>query len=126
MPGRIYCALLACGLGYQSVGLPWAARANTLAAANQALAEFTEHGEIVPQALACLRNLVWSELTLGRIPYILQWIEASTIIAQNMALPDDRKRSFLEEREEQDRFFGLLLLKRNSQIFRSWNSCQRF
>jgi len=34
--GELVAALLGCGLAYQSAGLPWAARANVLATANQA------------------------------------------------------------------------------------------
>lgn len=108
---ELVTALLACGVAYQSVGLPWAARANVLGAANQALSDFVEHGEIVPQALSCVRNLVWCELTLGRVPYVLQWIEMAGAIAQNMALSGKREEDFLEERGEQDRLFGLLLLR---------------
>lgn len=107
----LIAALFGCGIAYQSAGLLWAARSNVLAAANQALADFTEYGRVVPQALTCLQKLVWLELQLGRVPCILQWIEAASVVAGHLAMDEKSKEEYLEEREAQDSALAILLLK---------------
>lgn len=104
-------ALAGCGLAYEAAGLLWAARANILMAANQALSEYLKHGQIVPQALEYLQKLVWLELQLGRIFYALTWMEMAFIIAQQLMLDGQQKEGFVKERKAQDLVFGLLLLK---------------
>jgi hypothetical protein len=104
-------ALAGCSLAYESAGLLWAARANMLVAANQTLAEHWRHGRIVPQALRCVQRLVWLELQLGRVPHVLTWIDLASLVASRLTLDDNRKQSFMDEREAQDAVLGLLLLK---------------
>ena len=67
-------ALFGCGLAYEAAGLLWAARANVLAAANQVLSDYFEHGVLAGQALTCVRRLVWVEIQLGRVACAMQWI----------------------------------------------------
>ncbi len=105
-------ALVGCGLAYKRVGLLWAARANHLAAANQALSEYWEHGTILPAVRTSLMKLVWMELGLGRVPWALQWLEAASAISFSIGTPESRSdEAASNEREEQDRVLGLLLLK---------------
>ncbi len=104
-------ALYACGQAYASAGLLWAARANVLAAANQALSEYTVHGVVLPHALRCLQSLVWLELQLGRVPHVLKWIEVASVIAQYLLLPEIPQKAYLEERTSQDMVLAILLLK---------------
>ncbi len=108
---ELIAALVGGGLAYEAAGLLWAARANVIAGANQAFSEFMEEGEILPQALACLRKLVWLELQLGRVPAVLQWIEAASGVAQNLALTGKRAKAYIEERVTQDAILGILFLK---------------
>lgn len=109
--GELIAALAGCGLAYEAAGLLWAGRANILAAANQALLEYSEHGKIVPQALTCLQKLIWLELQLGRIPYVLAWMEATSMIADHLKLQGKRRDRYTKERETQGRVLGLLFLK---------------
>src|SRR5260370_40148945 len=102
---------MGCGSAYESAGLLWAARANVIAAANQALSEYWEHGEILPEALSCLRKLVWLELQLGRVPWVLQWMELSFLIAEQLLRTEEQKQRFMDERELQDRILAILILK---------------
>ncbi len=104
-------SLAICGLAYEAAGLLWAARANTIVAANQALSKFMKHGAIKPQALRCVQKLVWLELQLGRVFQSLAWTELASGLAQHLMLEGDRKEEFVEERKAQDRILGLLLLK---------------
>jgi hypothetical protein len=104
-------ALVGCASAYESAGLLWAARANMLVAANQALNEFAKHGKIVSQTLPCIQRLIWLELQLGRVPQTLAWMEMASVISNQIMITGDYKDAFIKERETQDIILGLLLLK---------------
>lgn len=108
---ELISALFACGSGYEAAGLLWAARANVLAAANQAFAEYWEQGELTPQALACLRKLVWLELQLGRIPSVLAWIEMASAVALQILQTEERRKAFSSELAAWDRTLAILFLR---------------
>jgi hypothetical protein len=104
-------ALLACGIAYKSAGLLWAARANVLAAANQAFSDYWEDGEISRHVLFSLHLLVWLELQLGRVPCVLGWVDLMSVVARQLALDEDDRKAFIEKRVSEDRVLGILLLK---------------
>jgi hypothetical protein len=105
-------ALVGCGLAYKRVGLFWAARANYLAAVNQALSDYWEDGTVLPSVMGCFLKLVWIELRLGRVPWLLQWAEAASSVAFNLASDESwNHEAATNERSEQDRILGLLLLR---------------
>jgi len=104
-------ALSGCGSAYESAGLLWAARANMIMAANQALSEYWQHGTIVHQSLGCLQRLVWLELQLGRVFHALAWVDLASVIAQHLMLESEVKEAFVEERNSQDLVLAILLLK---------------
>jgi hypothetical protein len=104
-------ALAGCAQAYEAAGLIWAARANVLLAANQALAPLWEEGRVLPQALVCVKKLVWLELQLGRITYALDYLRTASAVAGALNLGEERRAKFLEEREAQDRILGMLFLK---------------
>jgi hypothetical protein len=104
-------AVAGCAQAYEAAGLLWAGRANMLLAASQALVPFWEEGRVLPQALVCLKRLAWFEIQLGRISYALEYLRVAAVIAAALNLSDERRRMFLEEREAQDRFIGILLLR---------------
>lgn len=109
--GELVSALASCSLAYERTGLLWAARANILAAADQSLHEFWQHGEILPQALFCLQRLVWIEIQLGRVTCALVWIELADVVSHLLLLDEEEKKHFADQRERQDRILGLLFLK---------------
>ncbi|MFC1823172.1 hypothetical protein ACFL9T_10730 [Thermodesulfobacteriota bacterium] len=100
-----------CGLAYEHAGLLWAARANMISAVNYAMSEFWKHGEIIPQVFPCVRKMVWLELQLGRVPYVLSWIQLETIVSNRLQLDPSIKEKFRKEFRTQDIVLGLLLLK---------------
>lgn len=108
---ELVIALAGCGSAYEQAGLLWAARANTLTAANHALAEFWEHGQVTSLAVRCVQRLVWLELQLGRVPCALAWMTTAKVLADHLMLQSDRKVAFVKERDAQDIVLGLLLLK---------------
>jgi len=104
-------SLVGCTLAYESAGLLWAARRNMLVAVNQTLGEFWKHGELVPGTLSCLQKLVWLELQLGRVPYVLSWMEVASAVAHELVLNKKEQERFNEDRTIQDIILGLLFLK---------------
>jgi hypothetical protein len=104
-------ALAACGSAYEQAGLLWAARANFLAAATTASADFLEHGDITRPAMLATRQLAWLELQLGRVPAALQWAHLTDIVAGHLMLEGRAKEAFLERRYDFDIILGLLLLR---------------
>ncbi len=108
---ELLSALSGAGLAYEMVGLLWAARANTLAAANQAASEYAEEGTVRRELLMSLEKLVWLELQLGRVPASLQWIESASVVAQHAGLSAEGKKKFADRRWMQDGALAILLLK---------------
>jgi len=104
-------SLMGCALAYESAGLLWAARRNVLVAANEALGDFWKHGNVVPGTLHYLQKLVWLELQLGRVPYVLSWMDTALFVASKLALPVPEQKQFKKDRQNQDLVLGLLLLK---------------
>lgn len=104
-------ALYGCGLAYESVGLLWAARANVLAAANQANSEFTANGQFPPSIISYLKRLVWLEIQLGRVPCILEWIQTTDSITRYVLSEEEEFRNYYDERNAQDAVLSILLLK---------------
>ena len=108
---ELVSALVGCGLAYESAGLLWAARANVIAAANQAFSEYWEQGKISYQVLLCLRKLIWLELQIGRLPFVLAWMELASIIAGQFVQREKQQEAFMRERMAQDQVLAILLLK---------------
>ncbi len=106
-----FAALIRCAIAYESAGLLWAARANTLLALNQILAEYSRNGEMSVNTLKCIQRLIWLELQLGRVSSALAWIEFLRVVSMNVFLDNDSTSKFTEEYETQDLIVGLLLLK---------------
>ncbi len=105
-------AIAGCGFAYLSVGLLWAARANFIAAANQAMSEYIEDGDVLPITLVYLRRIVWIELQLGRVPCVLEWLDSAKVIASHVLLDDEEgKEKFLEEINSIDSILAILILK---------------
>jgi len=104
-------SLAGCALAYESAGLLWAARRNMLVAANKTLGKFWKHGELIHGALHCLQKLVWLELQLGRVPYVLSWMDVVSAVAYSLVLNTVEQERFNEDRKIQDLVLGLLLLK---------------
>jgi hypothetical protein len=104
-------SLVGCAHAYESAGLLWAARRNILLAVNKTLGEFWKHGVWVPESLDCLQKLIWLEIQLGRVPYILSWMDVASVVAHKLVLNTKEQERFKEDRIIQDGVLGLLLLK---------------
>jgi hypothetical protein len=103
-------ALIGCGLAYERTSLLWAARANLLMAAADAISEFGNHGHLGLQALRCLRRLTWLELQLGRPIGVLSFTIVSDALERNLRIGKDSADALKEERETIDIVLGMLFL----------------
>jgi hypothetical protein len=104
-------ALAACGQALEATGLLWAAHASALLAASQALREFLEDGTVTRQAYACVRRLAWLDLQLGRLPFVLAWIETAGALRRAITLDDKAQKAVEDEWTQLDFALGLLLLR---------------
>ena len=77
-------ALSLCGAAYERLGLLWAARGTTLAAASVATSDFWTYEEITMLQATCYRRMKWLELQLGRIPHILAWHNLDLAVRSNL------------------------------------------
>jgi tetratricopeptide (TPR) repeat protein len=68
-------ALSMCAHAYEQLGLLWAARGTALGAAALAIRDFTTYGKLTQAQVACVAQLKWIELQLGRLPQMLAWQE---------------------------------------------------
>ncbi len=112
-------ALIGCSLAYEQSGLLWAARANMLVAASQALVPFCTEGSVDSQMLRCMQRLVWLEIQLGRVFPVLACMEVASAIAGALVLDQERHDKYLEEAKTQDIILGLLMLKADLQQLRA-------
>ena len=109
--GEMAAALGLCGSAYERVGLLWAARGSMLVGADQALKASWENGEISVQALACVRKLIWIELQLGRIPWVIALIDTFRVVSGAAEKEEARQKSLKEAWMNLDGALGFLILK---------------
>jgi hypothetical protein len=107
-------ALYLCARAYERVGLLWAARGTTLAAASLAVAEFWKNETISSMQVACYARLKWVELQLGRIPQALSWYEVEMITRGALSGDEDTKNEISKEDVAFDATLGLMLLRTES------------
>lgn len=103
-------ALLGSSGAYSVVGLQWAARNRALTALNHTMQEFRESGEVDWASWVAAKQLIWSELRLGRVPQAL----AAMILAKGLLaafnLPDEQMEKAKEDLMPIEVAFGWLLL----------------
>ena len=102
--------LLGVSYAFERVGLPWAARNKALAAAERTLATFAEEGQITPEAMIALNQLVRIELRLGRIPHILDAMPLVRSVTSHLNLSEDLQQAYAKELQIQEGILGIHLL----------------
>jgi hypothetical protein len=108
-------AMYACGVGYERVGLLWAARGTLLNAASIAANDFWSYQEVTRQQAACYNHLKWLELRLGRIPQTLAWHEVDHTVRSVLSNKHDSSSEESAQSEvTYDAILGIMLLKTNS------------
>lgn len=107
-----FIVALACtAMAYEAAGLLWAARANMVIALDRCLYKYQTDGQIDGRALLLLRRLVWLEIQLGRVPYVLCWMEWLKIATLALNSSNEKLKDLLHEAEAVDLVLGILILR---------------
>lgn len=112
-------ALLGSSGAYSVVGLRWAARNRALAALDHTMQEFRENGTVEWAAWIAAKQLVWSELRLGRAPQALAAMILAKMILPASALSDELRAEADEDLISIEVAFGLLLFNLKSDQLHS-------
>lgn len=108
-------SLLACGDAYKKADLPWAARANILAALSMMLADFRAQGRMPHLALSAAQQFTVIEVTLGRVTPALFGFMLSDFIVSHVELDEEDKKQYTSFKTELDSVFSILLLKADTE-----------
>ncbi|MCY3826107.1 MAG: hypothetical protein OXG10_01825 [Candidatus Dadabacteria bacterium] len=95
---------------YESVGLLWASRNKALAAVEQNWTVFKKQGDITPQLLITLNQLVRIEIRLGRIPHVLDAMTMANYVASNLELSKHNQDVYSNHLHMQDLLLGIHML----------------
>ncbi len=104
-------ALLGSSQAYGTVGLCWAARNRALAALVQALECFRENGQIELIAWVAIKQLIWTEFRLGRVPQALAAMFLAKVFVSALQFEGELARRVDEDQMTYEMAFGLLLLR---------------
>jgi hypothetical protein len=115
-------ALCGTGLAYESAALLYAARANLVSALDRCLYSWFKEQAVDRRALPLLKKLAWLELQLGRVPYVLAWVEWFAPIQVALSLNEADAEELEEEVHAIDCVLGILILR---TAYEDWASLTR-
>ena len=101
-------SLVVLGGSYNAIGLNWAARMNYLAAISISISEFNKSGFMHYFAYVAIKQLVFIELRIGRIPHVLFAISLSNFIRLNARVKESEFTDFLQH---VDAILSMLILR---------------
>lgn len=116
---QLLVALIGGSYAYERAGLLWAARTKALAAVERSLSAFNEIGRLPWAAIGSMKRLVWIELQLGRIPYLLNEIALTDAVASHVNLSDAQRQPYDEERQTQEAVLGIHFLNLPTQCLQN-------
>ena len=108
---ELFSTLIGISYAFERAGLLWAARHNALAASNQALIAFKDHGRITIDAFVAVNRLAWVELAMGRIPHSLNAIVLARSIASQLNLSEAQQEAYSEDLGNQELILCIHLLR---------------
>lgn len=103
--------LIGSSFAYQEAGLHWAARNYAVAAASQEFETFRRTGSLDEVNPATLSRWMVTELSLGRIPYVLASHEITAIVRSNRSISDEQRTLADERLFQSTMWVGALLLR---------------
>jgi len=106
-------ALLGSSAAYGMVGLRWAARNRALAALVYTMQDFRETGRVELIAWMAIKQSIWAELRLGRVPQALAAMSLAKQFIPALQLEGELAQRVDEEQMTYEAAFGLLLLRLN-------------
>lgn len=104
-------ALIGSSVAYEAAGLHWAARNYALAAASLEFQTFRRSGSLEGVHPATLKRWMVTELSLGRVPYILAAHEIAAIVRRNRAITNEQKAQLDDQLSQSAMWIGALLLR---------------
>lgn len=104
-------ALVGAGIAFEMVGLPWAARNYTLAAASQQLSLFNRTGSMSSVRASVFGRYFDTELKLGRVPQILSAHELELFVRSMQARSEGQHRNLATVQRSHMMEIGGLLLR---------------
>lgn len=104
-------ATVGTGLAFESTGLLYAARATIVGALDRCLYAHFKFGKADQRALPLVKKLIWLEIQLGRVPYVLAWLEMIPYIHAVLGVTQEQSQEFGDEFQAIDHVFGILLLR---------------
>ena len=104
-------ALVGAGIAFEMVGLPWAARNYTLAAASQQFGLLARTGSVSGIKASVLGRYFETELKLGRLPQILAAHELELIVLSAQARTEGQRRRLASVQLSHAMEVGGLLLR---------------
>jgi hypothetical protein len=114
-------ALAFTSMGYEAAGLLWAARANLIFAVDCCINKYSKGGQIDKRAFPLLRRLIWLEIQLGRVPYVLCWMDFLGLVSTVLELSESQIEKLHEEIQAIDQVLGILILRTKHDDWLSLN-----
>lgn len=99
------------GLAFESTGLLYAARATFVGALDRCLYAHFKLGKADPRALPLVKKLIWVEMQLGRVPYVLAWLGMLPAIQSAQGATQEQSQELRNELEAIDSVLVILLLR---------------
>lgn len=103
--------LIALSVAYFEVGLFWAAHSNLLSAANFMLKNFERTRKLDPLLLLVFDKLFWIEISLGRVPHAIWYLQMAASMLRQIDLDEDFRSEWEEAARIQDGILAMLILK---------------
>lgn len=115
---RLVRCLYALANCYAMIDLYWAAHANYLAALSALTREFQLQAEIDPVLPMLLERMYWLEISVGRIPQAIWYLEYYSSVIRQIKPPDEQNSKLIEDLRIKDGVLAMLLLKADANQIR--------
>ncbi|AUA58881.1 Uncharacterised protein [Achromobacter spanius] len=104
-------ATVGTGLAFESAGLLYAARGTLVGALDRCLYTHFKLGAADKRALPIVKKLIWVEMQLGRVPYVLAWLSLIPAIHAALSIKEEKRQEFESELQAIDTVLGIILLR---------------
>lgn len=107
---ELYLIFRALGEAYKQIGLIWASYNSNATATYYSLKPFFEKQKLTQNAINCLKEMCYTELTIGRLPLLFSWYEAYFVLANQLNIRNEENINLLEDITLIDGCLGVRLL----------------
>ncbi len=111
-PGTNSCKrVVLCGAAYEHLGLLWAARGTSLAAASVAANDYWTYSDVTILQASCYNRMKWLELQLGRLPHLLEWHQVDYAVRGVLFRAGNDRKQLRAGEVDFNAILGILLLR---------------